>query len=183
MRVIAGTAKGKKLLSPKGDALTRPTTDKVKEAVFGKLQFQMPSAVVLDLFAGSGALGIEALSRGAEHAVFVDSAAQAIAYIKQNLAATNLSEKATILQTNAKQAIKHLSASKMVFDFIFIDPPYTAGLYEDIITVILQNDLLKPEGLLVIEHDEALDLSKYTIGSQKRYGSVYVSYLSAGDNV
>lgn len=117
MRVIAGTAKGKRLLSPKGEAVTRPTTDKVKEAIFGKLQFRMPDASILDLFAGSGALGIEALSRGAEQVVFVDKAKEAIMCLKQNLAATNFAKQATVLHRDAKQAIHKFSA--MSFDFIF----------------------------------------------------------------
>ena len=182
LRVIAGTAKGRKLLSPKGDKLTRPTTDKVKEAIFGKLQFRLPSSRVLDLFAGSGALGIEALSRGAEHAIFVDCADEAIANIKQNLTATNLLEQATIFKMPAMEALRRLSASETQFDFIFLDPPYAAGLYEEVIDEILSKKLLKADGLLVIEHDERVDLSKYRLDGQKRYGTVFISYLSAGEN-
>ena len=124
MRVITGTARSKKLVTPKGLDV-RPTTDMVKEAVFSAVQFEIEGATVLDLFAGSGQIGIEALSRGANSAVFLDKSRDSIAAVKENLKNTELMDKATVLQMDS---LAFLQSTQQKFDFIFIDPPYEQGI-------------------------------------------------------
>ncbi|MBR5773231.1 MAG: 16S rRNA (guanine(966)-N(2))-methyltransferase RsmD, partial [Clostridia bacterium] len=121
MRVITGTAKGMRLASLEGDEV-RPTYDRVKEAIFSIIQFDLEGRRVLDLFAGSGQLGIEALSRGAQNATFVDSNRSAIAVIKENLEKTRLSKSAVVLQTDAVGFIKNYRGVE--FDVVLLDPPY-----------------------------------------------------------
>lgn len=126
MRVITGSARGRNIKTLEGEAV-RPTAERVKEAVFSILQFELEGRRVLDLFAGSGQLGIEALSRGAASAVFTDFNKAAIAVIKKNLETTGLAENAKVVQTDA---VAFLRAVPDVFDIIFIDPPYDSGLLE-----------------------------------------------------
>jgi 16S rRNA G966 N2-methylase RsmD len=123
MRVITGTARGRRLIAPQGTD-TRPTSDRVKEAIFSIIQFEIEQADVLDLFAGSGQLGIEALSRGARTAVFVDSAREAQEAIRANLAATGLAERARIV---AGDAAAYLTGTQEKFDILLLDPPYRRG--------------------------------------------------------
>lgn len=130
MRVITGSARGRKLKTLEGDEIVRPTTDRVKEAIFSIIQFDLADARVLDLFAGSGQLGIEALSRGAESAVFIDRDSQAVEIIKDNLKATGLFQKATVLNADSVSYIKN---SRNKFDIILLDPPYNKGLINEIL--------------------------------------------------
>ena len=126
MRVITGTARGMTLRTLEGDNV-RPTTDKVKEAVFSAIQFEIEGRRILDLFAGSGQLGIEALSRGAQSAVFVDADKNAIKIVKENLAKTRLGDSATVVQTDS---LAFLTMTDKIFDIVFIDPPYGTGLLQ-----------------------------------------------------
>lgn len=121
MRVISGTARGTNLATLPGDEVTRPTVDRVKEGLFSAVQFLLEGARVLDLCAGSGQLGIEALSRGAAHCVFIDTSREAVAVIRQNLKAAGLAEKASVAQTSAEG---YLAACRETFDVILLDPPY-----------------------------------------------------------
>lgn len=130
MRVITGSARGRKLKTLEGDEIVRPTTDRVKEAIFSIIQFDLADARVLDLFAGSGQLGIEALSRGAESAVFIDRDSQAVEIIKDNLKATGLFQKATVLNADSVSYIKN---SRNKFDIILLDPPYNKGLINEVL--------------------------------------------------
>lgn len=170
MRVIAGSAKGIRLDAPEG-MHTRPTTDKTKEAIFGAIQFDIRDAVCLDLFAGSGGMGIEALSRGAKRCVFVDSDRKAIAVVKKNLAAARVSG-GEVLQCGFEKAIPLL---KEKFDFIFMDPPYASGFYQPAVDLILAHDLLREDGQIIAEHDGSLALTGVTEYRTKRYGKSYVS--------
>ena len=126
MRVITGTAGGRKLEQLVGDDV-RPTTDRVKEAVFSIIQFDIEGRRFLDLFAGSGQMGIEALSRGAKEAVFVDNRRESIAIVKRNLAATKLADNAKVVQMDS---VSYLNIGKEKFDFLFLDPPYGTGLLQ-----------------------------------------------------
>jgi 16S rRNA (guanine(966)-N(2))-methyltransferase RsmD len=130
MRVITGTARGRTLKTPEGDH-TRPTAERVKEAVFSIIQFEIEGRRVLDLFAGSGQLGIEALSRGATSAVFIESDKAAAEVVRENLQKTRLEDKATVLQTDA---IAFLASTASVFDIVFLDPPYAANLLQKALT-------------------------------------------------
>lgn len=133
MRVITGSARGRKLRTLEGGDVVRPTTDRVKEAMFSIVQFDIPGASVLDLFSGSGQLGIEALSRGAENAVFVDKSQEAFNVIKENLKTTNLFSKSVVLNTDSVQYIKD---SRVKFDLVFLDPPYKMGLIDEVLPFV-----------------------------------------------
>lgn len=130
MRVITGSARGRNLKTLNGDEIVRPTTDRVKEAMFSIVQFDLPGAKVLDLFAGSGQLGIEALSRGADNAVFIDKNSDAFETVKENLKTTNLFQKSTVLNADSVTYIKN---SKLKFDLIIIDPPYNKGITQEVL--------------------------------------------------
>ncbi len=176
MRVIAGSAKGCALKAPWG-RLTRPTTDRVKEALFSVIQFEIADSRVLDLFAGSGALGIEALSRGAGRAVFVDKDDKSIALIKENLAKTRLAEKAEVLKKDFGQALKGFSQK---FDIILLDPPYAQGLYADALALIHECALLQDTGVIVMEYETGFDINIpgiYRIDKEKKYGNTSLAYI------
>ncbi len=152
MRVISGTARGLRLASPDGEG-TRPTLDRVKEALFSMLTPYVRGARVLDLFAGSGALGIEALSRGAERAVFVDRSREAEAAVRANLERARLTDRAELLRTDALEYLSAASAAGEGFTLIFLDPPYESGLYEKAISLITARGLLAPSGIIAAEWD------------------------------
>ncbi len=145
MRVITGTARGRILKALEGESV-RPTGDRVKEAVFSIIQFEIEGRRVLDLFAGSGQMGIEALSRGAASAVFIDSDKAAIATVKANLETADLAEKATVLQTDA---FAFLQTSGLMFDIVFLDPPYAADLVQKALP--LAAAITAPGGIILCE--------------------------------
>ena len=145
MRVIAGDKKGRKLIAPDGLS-TRPTSDKVKEALFSIIQFDLPDAEFLDLFSGSGQMGIEALSRGAKYAVFVDSGKKACDCIRQNLAATGL---LGCGEVNMRNAQDYLISCRRKFDIVFMDPPYQEGLIEPIFEAVTR--VTKDFGIIICE--------------------------------
>ena len=144
MRVISGTARGRKLDSPAGDSV-RPTTDNVKESMFNIIQFDIPGRRVLDLFAGSGQLGIECISRGAREAVFVDSDRESVKLIKNNLKRCGFSA-----QVITGDAIDYLKACGK-FDLIFADPPYDSGLYGKVLNTVELFDILSDGGIIICE--------------------------------
>ncbi len=173
MRVITGTARGRRLLTLEGDDV-RPTTDRIKEAMFSSIQFEIEGTKVLDLFAGSGQLGIEALSRGAENAVFVDRNRQAIEVIKKNLQSTALAKNSVVLNTDAETFV---STTKEKFSFVFMDPPYSQGLLQRILP--LAENVVSEGGAIICEHplDEELpeELGKMKIYRSYRYGKIAVT--------
>ena len=168
MRVIAGKVKGLKLKAPEG-LDTRPTTDKTREAIFGSLQFEIPGSRVLDLFAGSGAMGIEALSRGADEAVFIDKSRNAVRCIEDNLKAAHMSAK--VINPDFSSALQRLEGE---FDFIFVDPPYQSGFYREAIELIKIRGLLSEKGKLVLEHDGSLEVEGVRIIKDKKYGKAHI---------
>ncbi len=149
MRVIAGDKRSMPLKTPKGDD-TRPTSDRYKETLFNVIQEDIPDARFLDLFAGSGGIAIEALSRGAKEAVLVENNRNAIACIKENLEFTHLKEKAVLMESDVLAAIGRLKGRGR-FDIIFMDPPYSQGFYEPVIRAITDADILKSSGMLICE--------------------------------
>ena len=153
MRVISGTARGTKLNSI-DELSTRPTLDRVKESLFNIIQDKIEDAVVLDLFSGSGAIGIEFLSRGCQKAYLCDNSSKAINMIHQNLERTRLLENAIVLNTDYKKCLQELSKKKLVFDIIYIDPPYKDDIAVESVELILSLKLLKKEGFIIIETDE-----------------------------
>lgn len=150
MRIVSGTVKGRKLCAIKGLKI-RPTSDKVRESVFNILGIEFHYKNALDLFAGTGAMGIEALSRGAENAVFVDNNSSSVRIIKKNLCICNFLEKAKVFETDIIPALNLLSKNKERFDLIFIDPPYKAGLTEITLEMIDKKNLLTDNGIIVSE--------------------------------
>lgn len=150
MRVIAGAAKGRKLQTREGND-TRPTTDRLKETLFAVIQFEIPECRFLDLFSGSGGIGIEALSRGATEAVFVEANRDAFTCIRNNVRTTGFTERSRLMQQDVFSAIRALGMEQRQFDVIFLDPPYNHGLEEKTLQAIEDYGLLAPEGLIVVE--------------------------------
>lgn len=147
MRVITGTARGRKLITPSGTDIVRPTSEKVKEAIFSAIQFDIEGRRVLDLFAGSGQLGIEALSRGAASAVFVDSSSTSLGVVKKNLEATGLSAAATVISGDYSSFLLRCNDT---FDIVFLDPPYNSGFLADALGKVTK--LLSDYGFVFCEH-------------------------------
>ncbi|MBQ2614994.1 MAG: 16S rRNA (guanine(966)-N(2))-methyltransferase RsmD [Clostridia bacterium] len=176
MRVISGLRRGLKLNAPQG-VHTRPTTDRVKESVFNIIQFSFPAERVLDLFAGSGALGIEALSRGAKHCVFVDADMAAFRLVKENLRLARFEEQATVLN---QQAERFLSSCNEGFDVIFLDPPYNQGFLKPILDTIVEKSLLNEDGILVIETElggEEIPPTPFSVKKSVAYGKTVITIL------
>ncbi len=176
MRVITGIARGMNLRTLEGLEV-RPTTQRTKEGMFSSIQFALLGADVLDLFAGSGQLGIEALSRGARHAVFVDQSPKSIAIVRENLAKTKLDPLAEVCQREACRFL--LGCTDESFDFIFLDPPYRQGILEEILPQAAKK--LRQNGKILCEHERDLQLNPENFGLllQKRYtyGKIVVSVL------
>ena len=169
VRIISGSAKGRVLKSPKG-MLTRPTLDRTRESLFNILaNGELEGANILDIFAGTGALGLEALSRGAAHGVFIDHYTQQL--IKQNAALCGVSSQCEVLRMDVTKALTHLQGRQ--FDYIFADPPYNKNLVNDTIALICQYDLLAPHGLLLMERSKDEDIAAsllYEVIREKSYG-------------
>ncbi|MBP3381343.1 MAG: 16S rRNA (guanine(966)-N(2))-methyltransferase RsmD [Clostridia bacterium] len=173
MRVITGTARGCRLETLAGDA-TRPTTDKVKEAVFSAIQFDLPYKKVLDLFAGSGQLGIEALSRGAKYGVFVDQSKKAVDIIRRNLQTTRLTDKAQVVTADA---LGFLARTSETFDVVFLDPPYASPLLIPALETVTEK--LNAGGVVVCESDDGTVLPE-TVGAVSiyrtyQYGRIHIT--------
>lgn len=172
MRVITGTARGRRLKAPEGLDI-RPTTDNVKESVFNILQFDIEGRRVLDLFAGTGQLGIECLSRGAREAVFIDRDRDAVRLIRENLKACGFT--APVLQ---QDALSYLDGCRR-FDLILVDPPYDAGLYEAVLEKINSVDILSDGGIILCESRRETQLpdmqEPYRRQREYRYGRVKLS--------
>ncbi len=177
MRVIAGSAKGKNLVSSEGLA-TRPTLDRVKEAVFGSLQFDIAGTRWLDLFAGSGGIGIEALSRGARECVFADIDPKSVGIIKKNLSSCGLTDRATVMTCGYESALTELAG---VFDYIYMDPPYASGFYESAVRTVLERGLIAKDGYILAEHDGSLALTGIKEEKRRKYGKAFVSWLCEED--
>ena len=171
MRVITGTAKGIVLNTPDG-LQTRPTSDRVKEALFSAIQFDVPGATVLDLFAGTGQLGIEALSRGANKAVFVDLTDSACKLVKKNLVKTKLDQKAIVVKSDY---LEYLRRTKEKFSIIFLDPPYAEVFLENSLKMITEIDILQSGGIIVAERPSgkelSMDFSGYSRSRDYKYGN------------
>jgi len=182
MRVISGTARGKKLVSLEG-LETRPTLDRVKEALFNVLQFDIKNANILDLFSGSGALGIEALSRGAEKAVLCDFSKKAYEVIAKNVEATKLKDKSKLLNKDYLEVLKFLKKESEKFNIIFLDPPYKTDYIYKSIEKIIEYDLLAEEGIIVAETDdenkieEIKKIQNIEIYDARKYGIVNIIFI------
>ena len=179
MRVIAGSAKGRKLLSVPGDT-TRPITDRVKESLFNLLRGYVEGTTWLDLFAGTGAVGIEALSQGAEQVVFIDKVRKAIEVLRKNLEATGFTEKAQVIHGDAFHYLKHADT---VFDYIYVAPPQYEDLWAK--TLALLNDrpqLLAEDGRIIVQippkEFHPLSTPNLTMTAERRYGSTLLLFYA-----
>ena len=175
MRVITGSARGVRLKTPDG-MQTRPTADRVKEAIFSIIQFEIEGRRVLDLFAGTGQLGIEALSRGAEHAVFVDARREAVALVRENLKRTRLSDRAETVQGDY---LDYLSRCRQTFDVILLDPPYAEVFLETALQKISEIDILSDGGIIICESEREEQIPEparpgYT-RREYRYGKIKIT--------
>lgn len=175
MRVITGTARGVPLRAPKG-LDTRPTLDQVKEGMFSAVQFEIEGRRVLDLFAGSGQLGIEALSRGASHCVFVDAGREPCRVIRENLERTRLADRASVVQSDY---LRYLRACRERFDLILLDPPYAEVFLENALNSISEIDILTNGGIILCERPAEKALPESLPGLERsreyRYGRACVT--------
>ena len=174
MRIITGKARGMKLATLDGEDITRPTTERVKEGVFSAVQFDIAGKRVLDLFAGSGQMALEALSRGADSAVLIDENTDAIAIIKENAKKTGVMKQCAISRMDYSEYLKSV-AGKERFDIVFLDPPYRFKVNRDIILYMRENSMLSKEAIIISEQDEK---NKDIDGFEKKeytYSSKYVS--------
>ena len=169
MRVITGEYGGRRLKAVPGES-TRPTTDKIKESLFNMIGPYFDGGTCLDLFAGSGGLSIEAVSRGMDKAVLIDKAPAAMKVIRENIAVTKEEEKFTVIRGDAAKVIRNLKNEQQVFDLVFLDPPYAKQQIVSQIEELLDNGMLSPEALIVCEVDKKVDLPE-TIKNARVYKS------------
>ena len=179
LRVISGKARGLKLDSPKNQDV-RPTTDRVKESLFNIINPYIRESNILDLFAGTGSLGIECLSRGAKNCVFVDKSKDSINIIKSNVKKARVENESTILNVDFKDAVKRLSNQNQKFDVIFMDPPYYENMFIECLKIIDELNLLYEDGIIIVEHDTK-DLFDESIGNlvksrDKKYGNTTLTF-------
>jgi len=182
MRIIGGTAKGRRLVVPKGGAV-RPTAGKVKESLFNILPRDFSGLRVLDLFAGTGNVSIEALSRGAEKAVLVDASARSTAAIRENLRRLGFGARSQVWVLPVARALRSLAQQGETFDLIFVDPPYDRGLVGATLKLIAQNNLLDPVGTAVAEHSRREEVKpsygSLILNDQRRYGDTFLTFFKA----
>ena len=179
MRVITGKVKGFKLKAPKG-MNTRPTSDKVKESLFNILGHIDEESIVLDLYSGTGNIGIEFLSRGAKECYFIDKDNESIRVIKENLNKTGFINQSKVYKNDVIKAVKVLGDKYNKFDFVFLDPPYAKGLSEETLNVIDESGILKEDGIIIIEHESNTQLDdefklflKY---DSRKYGDTTITF-------
>ncbi|MGE0682641.1 MAG: 16S rRNA (guanine(966)-N(2))-methyltransferase RsmD [Candidatus Binatia bacterium] len=181
MRIVSGSAGGLHLKVPKGHR-TRPTADQVREAIFNILasRFSLAGIAVLDLFAGTGALGIEALSRGARSAVFIDASPEAQRVILANLKVTGLRQQGRVIRAYAAKGIKVVEEQGLLFGGVFLDPPYEEGLVDKTLRLLAASAILKPGAWIVVEHshheEEANAYASLVLTDRRRYGTTGVSF-------
>lgn len=183
MRIISGIARGTKLTTLSGES-TRPTLDRVKESLFSIIQNKISDSIVLDLFSGSGALGLETLSRGAELAVLCDNNMEAIKIINKNIEKTRMKDKTVVVKNDYKNCLDTLQNKGMKFDLIFLDPPYKSNYAVDALQRILELDILAENGIIILETDEEqreikqIQLVNININDIRKYGRVKLMFLS-----
>lgn len=178
MRVIAGRYKGRRIAAPKGDA-ARPTTDRVKEAMFGVLQFDIAGKRVLDAFAGSGALGIEALSRGAAHVDFIERDAQALRMLQENLRMIEDPSSYCVVRGDTLSVLPSLGK----YDLLLLDPPYDAGYYDAVLRLVHESGVLESGAIIAMECRRKFAFSQpmeYNFTKRRDYGDISLIFLEYG---
>lgn len=179
MRVISGKYRGLKIngFNQEGKG-TRPTMDRVKESVFGTIQSKIKDSIVLDLFAGSGSLGIEALSNGSQSCYFVESNKAMFSVLKDNLNSLKIKEDYQLINRDYKIALKDFSKNNLKFDLIFLDPPYDKHLINDALSDIINYDLLQKNGQVICEYvDEEINNENYKVVKEKKYGNKKIKII------
>ena len=182
MRVISGSARGHTLAIGSG-CDTRPTSDRAKEGLFSVLAPILRGATFLDLFCGSGAIGIEALSRGAESAVFVDNSRKAISALCANLSKTRMDSKSKVMHMSADKAIDLLARDGWRFDVVFMDPPYDSAWIQSTLPAIASSPILKEDGCIITESDsqsDPMETSGLVVDKQKKYGAARFTFYRRG---
>ncbi len=177
MKVISGTLKGR-IINGYDIEGTRPTMDRVKESLFGMIQNNIKNSTVLDLFAGSGQLGIETISNGAELCYFTDNNIEVIKVLNKNITNLEIKNKSKVILTDWKKFLNECALKSIKFDLIFVDPPYDYNVYEKILTKVIELDLLKDNGLIILEHHNLKLKDKYnnlTLYKEKKYGNKSVN--------
>ena len=177
MKVISGSLKGRKIEGYNIDG-TRPTMDRVKESLFGMIQDYIKDSIVLDLFAGSGQLGIEAISNGAKLCYFIDNNNEVIKTLNKNISNLKIKDNSRIILSDWKKFLNDSSNSNIKFDLIFVDPPYDYDVYEKILEKVSSLNLLNPNGLIILEHHNLNLKDKYnnlSLFKQKKYGNKSVN--------
>ena len=183
MRIITGSARGAKLETLDGND-TRPTAERVKEAVFSMIQFEIEGRKVLDLFGGSGQMALEALSRGAAQATIVDNNPEAVKIIKINAKHTKLFEKTVVLSSDFRAYIRG-NKGKARFDIVFLDPPYDMKVVHEAAQKLLEADMINDNGIVICECDDSapVEVAGYNVRRHARYGRIYITVLEkAGGN-
>ena len=183
MRIISGSVRGRKLKEPQG-LDTRPTTDKVKESLFNIIQFELEGRRVLDLFAGTGQLGLEALSRGAEHCTFVDQRTEAAGLVRENIKLCRFEDRSRVVQGEAQAFLRSCGER---FDVIFLDPPYQTDLLQQCVENIARFDILREHGIIVCESGTDWSaptlVPPYQAGREYRYGQIKLTVCRRAGSV
>ena len=183
MRIVSVSMRGTKLYTLDGMDVTRPTLDRVKESLFNILNFKVKDSIVLDLFAGCGSLGLEAVSRGAEKAYLCDLSFEAIKIIKKNVEKTRCQDKTEVLQKDYKKALDKFKNDNLKFDIVFLDPPYKTDYTKESVKIILEKDLLNDDGIIIIETDIEKEVLKeiqdfsVDIYDVRKYGRVSLIFV------
>lgn len=184
MRVITGSVKGKWLVTPKGNRV-RPTSDRIKEALFSILGNKVVDSIFLDCFAGTGSIGIEALSRGAKKCYFIDDHRESLAIIRENLHITNLLNRSKIISKNSMSGIREISSYCKKMDIVFLDPPYLKELIHPTLLTIMDSNILHSSSLVIVEHSKK-DALKHQDGlycfKQRTYGNTVLSFFMKEEN-
>ena len=177
MRIITGSARGTKLVTLEGNE-TRPTSEAVKEAVFSMIQFELEDRRILDLFSGSGQMGLEALSRGARKATMIDLNPDSVKVIRENAQKSKLYDRCVILNSDCRRIMKGF-AGKEKFDIIFIDPPYASKMIGTVLNDLIKYDLIEENGIVICEDDskEPYECEGMTLRRFAKYGRVYITVL------
>jgi 16S rRNA (guanine(966)-N(2))-methyltransferase RsmD len=183
MRIISGRARGLKLNTPKNDDI-RPTTDRVKESLFNIINSRIPNSQVLDLFAGTGGLGLECLSRGAEKCTFVDSSRESVKVLTSNIEKARFKSESEVITADFMNALNTFKVRGRKFDLVFLDPPYHGEMFIDALTKLDEADLLEEHSLISVEHDTA-DKFPEKIGRlyahrEKKYGKTTITFYMMG---
>ncbi|MCH5584953.1 16S rRNA (guanine(966)-N(2))-methyltransferase RsmD [Shimazuella sp. AN120528] len=180
MRIIAGSAKGIRLKMVPGNHV-RPTADRVKESLFSVIGPFFDGGKGLDLFTGTGSLGLEAISRGMDQVYFVDQSAVSLRIARENAVHCGFSDQAVFLRRDARSVLKYFATKSLQFDLIFLDPPYHENLLQPVLSLIQEKSLLSPEGLLVVEHPHTLSIlssdSSFVTSRELSYGDTTITLL------